>query len=136
VDRVTSHAGEGWQVYRDELASVHPGDTVRYVSYDYANRGKFYRKTGIVTELRGTSALGVHFPHHAQGANLIAVDDHFRLVTCVHEKAPDLKGLFLSWLQQRFGEMGWHALSQPRLDDLKAAFRAGYEARKQEDKCP
>lgn len=68
------------KIFTDALADVHVGDTVRYVHWDYATRGKFYRMAGTVTELRGTGALGVHFPHYAAGTNLVAVADHFRLI--------------------------------------------------------
>lgn len=75
------------KIYTDTRVDVHTGDTVRYVHWDYGTRGKFCNKTGTVTELRPPSALGVHFPHYAQGTNLIAVTDHVRLVRCIH--SPD-----------------------------------------------
>lgn len=60
------------KVYTDTQADVHVGDTVRYIGWDYVTRGKFYEKTGTVTELRGTGGIGIHFPHYAKGTNLVA----------------------------------------------------------------
>lgn len=76
------------KVYLDETTDVHVSDTVRYVRWDYATRGKFYNRVGTVTDIRSPvppGALGVHFPHHAKGANLIASADHFRLVMTLTE---------------------------------------------------
>jgi hypothetical protein len=73
-------------IYLDAQAEVHVGDTVRYVRWDWGTKGKFYQKTGTVTELRGTSALGIHFPHHARSTNLVTPADHVRLVRCAHER--------------------------------------------------
>lgn len=75
------------RVYTDAMAELHAGDTVRYVCYDWATRGKFYNKTGTVTDIprHCPGAAGVHFPHHAKGANIRAVAGSLRLVACPHE---------------------------------------------------
>jgi hypothetical protein len=73
------------QIYIDKKAEVHVGDIVRYVNWDYPTRGKFYKMTGTVTELRSGS-VGIHFPHYARGTNLVAVTCDVRLVQCLHEK--------------------------------------------------
>lgn len=72
-------------IYTDTQAEVHAGDTVRYVYWDWTTRGKFYQKTGTVTELR-PSALGIHFPHYAQGTNLVTIARDARLVSCIHKE--------------------------------------------------
>lgn len=76
----------GVKIYTDTQADVHIGDTVRYVRWDYATRGKFYEKTGTVTELRGTGGVGIHFPHYAPGTNLVAHASDVRLVSRAESK--------------------------------------------------
>jgi hypothetical protein len=77
------------RIYTDAQAEVHAGDTVRYVRWDYDTRGKFYGRTGTIVKVldhgRGHGTLGVHFPHHPRGTNLLAIAEHFRLVACPHE---------------------------------------------------
>jgi hypothetical protein len=72
------------RIVRDELADVHVGDQVRYTDSFGDDGRKFFNEIGIVTELRGSGWLGVHFPHHAKGTNLQAPIERFRLVACVH----------------------------------------------------
>jgi hypothetical protein len=74
-------------IYTDAQAEVHVGDTVRYVRYDYRNQGKFLGRTGTVVDAnpRRPGSVGIHFPHHAKGMNVLAVAEEIRLVACPHE---------------------------------------------------
>jgi hypothetical protein len=74
------------KIYIDVQADVHEGDTVRYVRWSYPN-GKFSGKTGTVVDAgpHRPGAVGVHFPHYPKGANVLAIADEIRLVTCPHE---------------------------------------------------
>lgn len=77
-------------IYTDACAEVHEGDTVRYVRWNWSARtadNRFYGKAGTVVDVRKDrpDAVGVHFPHHAKGANVLAVASDLRMVACPHE---------------------------------------------------
>lgn len=81
------------RIYRDGLAEVHEGDIVRYVRWNWSARrtdNRLYKKTGTVVEIlpQRPGAVGVHFPHHARGVNVLATADDLRLVSCPHEPVP------------------------------------------------
>lgn len=78
------------RIYTDTQAEVHEGDTVRYVHWSWSARSsdnKLFMKAGTVVDVRRDrpDAVGVHFPRHAPGANIIAIAEDLRLVACPHE---------------------------------------------------